>query len=165
MPSPHVVKHVIKLRKQIGLLEATSITVGSIIGSGQCIFQNQEQEHKNSKFYSTEFVGIFISPKGVIDNAGSVGLSLLLWILCGLQAGLGAICYAELGTSLPGSGGDYHYLNKAFGNLPAFTFLWVSNIILLYVHINYVCINVCLNYFDGIYLPVCPDRPAMRSCP
>ncbi|XP_021948042.1 Y+L amino acid transporter 2 isoform X1 [Folsomia candida] len=108
MPSPHVVKHVIKLRKQIGLLEATSITVGSIIGSG-----------------------IFISPKGVIDNAGSVGLSLLLWILCGLQAGLGAICYAELGTSLPGSGGDYHYLNKAFGNLPAFTFLWVSNIILL----------------------------------
>lgn len=42
---------------------------------------------------------------------------------------IGALCYAELGTSIPESGGDYTYINKAFGALPSFLYLWAANVI------------------------------------
>lgn len=52
---------VVFLRRQIGLLPAVSFIIGTVVGSG-----------------------IFIAPKGVLMNSGSVGLSLLVWVLCGV---------------------------------------------------------------------------------
>jgi len=66
-----------------------------------------------------------------VENVGSVGLSLIIWIASGIVSLIGSVCYAELGTSLPDSGGDYHYLFEAFGPLPAFLFVWTSAAVLM----------------------------------
>lgn len=58
-----------------------------------------------------------MTPKGVLENAGSVGVSLLVWTCSGLITAVGALCYAELGVTIPKSGGDYSYVKDIFGGL------------------------------------------------
>lgn len=61
--------------------------------------------------------GIFVSPKGVLENASSVGVALVVWIITGVITAIGALCYAELGVTIPKSGGDYSYVKDIFGGL------------------------------------------------
>ncbi|XP_043937662.1 asc-type amino acid transporter 1 [Protopterus annectens] len=98
----------VTLRKEIGLISACAIIIGNIIGSG-----------------------IFISPKGVLEHTGSIGLALIIWVLGGGITVLGSLCYAELGVTIPKSGGDYSYAVEVFGGLPGFLLLW-SGVLIMY---------------------------------
>ena len=95
------------LKKNVTLANGIGLIVGSIIGSG-----------------------IFISPKSVLDNTGSVGLSLIIWFLCGGISFMGALCYSELGTAIPKSGAEYSYLFDIFGPIPAFLFSWTAVLVI-----------------------------------
>jgi amino acid transporter len=68
--------------------------------------------------------GIFGAPAMVAANAGSVGTMLTAWVMGGLISVAGAMCYAELATTYPNAGGDYHFLRMAFGERLSFLFAW-----------------------------------------
>jgi APA family basic amino acid/polyamine antiporter len=69
--------------------------------------------------------GIFRTPGPILRQVGgSVGLSLLVWIVGGLLSLLGALTYAELAARNPEAGGLYCYIRDAFGRAPAFLYGW-----------------------------------------
>lgn len=116
----------VQMKKQLGLTEGIAIILGVIFGSGKPLsIENSIRlrvEFRVTRVFRS--AGIFVSPKGVIQEVNAVGTSLVIWVICGFLSMIGALCYAELGTSIPLSGGDYAYINKAYGGFPAFLYLW-----------------------------------------
>ncbi|KAI5102574.1 b(0,+)-type amino acid transporter 1-like isoform X1, partial [Silurus meridionalis] len=87
----------LKLKREVGLISAVSLVAGTMIGSG-----------------------IFMSPQFVMSNVGSPGASLIIWAVCGLVTLCAAFTYAELGTMFRESGGEFIYVLRIYGPLPAF---------------------------------------------
>ena len=118
------------LKKQITLFQGVAIIVGIIIGSG-----------------------IFVSPVGILIHVKSVGMSLIMWGVCGLYNTLCALCYAELGASIPQSGGEYIYIKRAFGDFPAFVCLWINFTLICPVGV------AALSLIASLYIlqPIFPD--------
>src|SRR6202165_4130075 len=69
--------------------------------------------------------GIFRTPGPILRQVdGSVGLSLLVWIVGGVLSLLGALTYAELAAANPEAGGLYCYIRDGFGRISAFLYGW-----------------------------------------
>src|SRR6266436_4883437 len=69
--------------------------------------------------------GIFLTPALILRRVGgSVGASLMVWLLGGLLSLLGALTYAELAAANPEAGGLYCYIRDGLGRLPAFLYGW-----------------------------------------
>jgi amino acid transporter len=68
--------------------------------------------------------GIFRLPSLVAGNSSSELVFYLLWIAGGVISLIGALCYAELATAYPNAGGDYYFLQRAFGRGLSFLFAW-----------------------------------------
>ncbi|KAF9082495.1 hypothetical protein BGX23_012404 [Mortierella sp. AD031] len=114
------------LQKNVTFSNGLTLVVGVIIGSG-----------------------IFASPGPVFAYSKSVGVSLIIWFVSGLLAFAGSLCYAELGSAMPSSGGGEHaYLNHAFGSLPAFLFSWSSIALLKVVFAEYVVNIIAQSAWD-----------------
>ena len=75
--------------------------------------------------------GIFKAPSVVAGQMDSALEFLLIWVLGGLISIAGALCYAELATSHPHPGGEYHYLSKAFGKRIAFFYAWARSTVII----------------------------------
>jgi basic amino acid/polyamine antiporter, APA family len=68
--------------------------------------------------------GIFKTPSLIAANTGRADVFFLAWLAGGIISLIGALCYAELATAYPHTGGDYHYLMRAFGRNVGFLFVW-----------------------------------------
>ncbi len=88
-------------KRDLGLVEAISIVISRIIGSG-----------------------IFRTPAPIMALVGCTSLFGLVWVLGGLVTIFGAVIYAELAAMMPRSGGPYEYLKTAYHPFWAFLRGW-----------------------------------------
>jgi APA family basic amino acid/polyamine antiporter len=91
-----------ELIRGLTLIDAASIVVGSIIGTG-----------------------VFLKTSTMSSLVGSPLMVLLIWVVAGLLSLAGALAYAELGSLMPNAGGEYVYLKNGYGDLAAFLYGWM----------------------------------------
>ncbi len=91
------------LKRVLGTVDGVAILVGITIGSG-----------------------IFRTPGRILDALGSPWLVLAAWGFGGLVALLGSLCFAEVGSLHPETGGQFIYLRRAFGPRAGFLFGWAA---------------------------------------
>ncbi len=100
-------RHHNELKRQLGLRTATALVVGEVIA-----------------------VGIFLTPAGMAKSLGSPILLLSVWLVMGLMALCGALCYGELAARFPEAGGGYVYLREAYGPAVAFLYGWMAFLVM-----------------------------------
>jgi amino acid transporter len=88
-------------RQTLSMTDACAMIVGLIVGAG-----------------------IFGTPSIVAGAVGDETTLYAVWIAGGVFSIIGALCYAELATAFPSAGGEYHFLQRAFGRSLAFLYGW-----------------------------------------
>jgi len=96
-----------KLVRSLTLIPAASVILANIIGTG-----------------------VFVKARVMTCNVGSPGMVLTVWLVAGLLTLCGALVYAELGAMMPRSGGEFHFIGKAFGRRAGFLYGWTKTIAL-----------------------------------
>ncbi|HEX6309845.1 MAG TPA: amino acid permease [Longimicrobiales bacterium] len=89
------------LERRLGVISIAALVIGEVIA-----------------------VGIFLTPAGMAKSLGSPVWLLLTWLVMGLMALTGALCYGELAARYPEAGGGYAYLRRAYGPLVSFLYGW-----------------------------------------
>jgi len=96
-----------ELRRTLGLLDATTINLGTIIATG-----------------------IFIVPATIAQALPATGPIVLVWIVGAAVSLLGALCLAELGAAYPAAGGLFVYLREAWGPVWGYLYGWTTAIVI-----------------------------------
>lgn len=121
-------------KRSLGLLDAVMLVAGSMIGSG-----------------------IFIVSAGMLRGLGSPAWMLTAWVVAGLLTVLAALSYGELAGMMPHAGGQYVYIQRAFGKLPSFLYGWT-----FFTVINsgiVAAVAVAFAKFSAVFFPVLsPDN-------
>jgi len=117
------------LERVLSLLDATMINVGGVIGSG-----------------------IFMVPATVAFFTGSTSLFFLVWILGGIVSLFGALSVAELGAAMPRAGGQYVYLNEAYGPLWGYLYGWSAVAVINTASI--AAVGVAFSEYLGFFFPI-----------
>jgi APA family basic amino acid/polyamine antiporter len=123
------------LPRRLGLIDATLIVVGIVIGSG-----------------------IFLLPNLIARNLPSAAAIIGVWVVGGLLSCFGALAYAELGAMMPDTGGQYVYLREAYGELCAFLCGWVFALAAVPGGIAFLAVGFAI-YLDHFI----PLSPGMRT--
>jgi APA family basic amino acid/polyamine antiporter len=92
-----------KLKKTLGLFDGIALLVGITIGAG-----------------------IFKTPQVIASYINSFSIIIILWLSVAVFVYVGALIYAELGSRFPQTGGEYVYMQKAFGPFLGFLFGWAQ---------------------------------------
>ena len=119
----------------------------------------------NQKSYVITGSGIFISPTSALERSGSVGLCLIVWVICGFLSLFGALAFAELSAVVPRSGAEYAYfmdafgpLHSYFGQLPSFICSWVFVMVLRPAEVAVVILTFA-EYIVQPFSSYVPDLP------
>jgi basic amino acid/polyamine antiporter, APA family len=94
-------KNTASFKPTLGLLDATMVVAGSMIGSG-----------------------IFIVSADITRNVGSAGWLIVVWLLTGFMTLTAALSYGELSAMFPKAGGQYVYLKESYNKLTGFLYGW-----------------------------------------
>lgn len=116
-------------KRSLGLLDATMIVAGGMIGSG-----------------------IFIVGADMARQLGSAGWLLAAWVITGLVTVMAALSYGELAGMMPKAGGQYIYIQRAFGALPSFVYGWTVFMVIQTGTI--AAVAAAFTKYSAIFLPV-----------
>ena len=114
--------------KGLGLLDATTLVMGSMIGSA-----------------------IFIVSADVARQVKSPGLLIVCWLVASMLTIIAALSYGELAAAMPQAGGQYIYLREAFGRLWGFLFGWTTFVVIQTGTI--AAVAVAFAKYTGVFLP------------
>ena len=115
-------------KPSLGLLDATMIVAGSMIGSG-----------------------IFIVSADITRNVGSAGWLIAIWVITGFMTLTAALSYGELSAMFPKAGGQYVYLKEAFNPLAGFLYGWSFLTVIQTATI--AAVGVAFSKFAGYFIP------------
>src|SRR4051794_8151630 len=121
------------LVKALGLTDATTLVMGSMIGSG-----------------------IFIVSADIARQVDSPGLLILVWLIGAALTIAAALSYGELAAAMPHAGGQYVYLREAFGPLAGFLFGWTMFTVIQTGTI--AAVAVAFAKYTGIFFPAISDK-------
>ncbi|HLH16091.1 MAG TPA: amino acid permease, partial [Bryobacteraceae bacterium] len=116
------------LVKGLGLIDSTTLVMGSMIGSG-----------------------VFIVAADMSRQLQSPGLLILAWVATALLTLIAALSYGELAAAMPHAGGQYVYLREAFGPMCGFLYGWTLFLVIQTGTI--AAVAVAFAKFSGVFVP------------
>ena len=121
------------LKRSLGLIDATSLVAGSMIGSG-----------------------IFLVTAAMARDVGSAAWILVIWLVTGLLTMSAALSYGELAGMMPNAGGQYVYIQRAYGKLISFLYGWTVFTVIQTGTI--AAVAVAFSNYTAVFFPILENK-------